>query len=438
MTQKPTRRQFIKAAATTATAGIAVPYILKNPRAIASYQANERRVIGCIGTGERWGLIVGGARRYGDVAAVCDVDAERAESAKERTGGQATVHNDYRELLDNQDIDVVLIATPDHWHAKCSIDAMKAGNDDYCEKPLSLTIDEGKKICQVTRETGRVFQVGTQQRSEFRLMFITAVALCRAGRLGEVQSASCAIAGARAGGPFAATDPPAQLDWEKWLGQSPLVDYRQQRCHYNFRWWYEYSGGKLTDWGAHYVDIAQWVLDKDDTGPISVEGTAEFPMPLENGYPTLDDRYNTATAFTISARYDDGKEIKVMQRDEDKGVLIEGDRGRIVVNRGRLVGRPVEELVDNPLPEGLIQELYKGKEPGGHMRNFFECIADRSDPISDVYSHHRAITICHLANITTRLGRPLQWDPESEQIVGDDEANTFLAREQRAGYEVTV
>jgi len=238
-----------------------------------------------------------------------------------------------------------------------------------------------------------------------------------------------------------------------WLGQAPKVDYMEKhvgkeletRAHYKFRWWYEYSGGKLTDWGAHHVDIAQWAVTGDDmahTGPHTIEPVQfKFPVPFKNGYPTVNDRYNTATEFTVRCEFADGVEIVIKDHiPEGNGIVFEGTKGRFHVGRGResLFGEPVNELKSNPLPEDLLSHLYKGKKPGHHMRNFAECVKTREQPVSDVYTHHRAITTCHLANIAMRLGRTIKWDPKAEQIVGDAEAQQWQSREQRKGYEIHV
>ncbi|MFI4876894.1 MAG: Gfo/Idh/MocA family oxidoreductase [Blastopirellula sp. JB062] len=461
------RRQFLKTSA-IAAAGIAVPSYFSGARALADEQkaesANDRPLIGCIGTGDRWNAVGANAMKFGDVVAVCDVDAQHAEKGRKRCEDEnkkkgrerkVDVYEDYQKILDRKDIDIVTIVTPDHWHSKIAIEAMKAGKDVYCEKPLTLTIDEGKKICQVAKETGRVFQVGTQQRSEMGQRFLTAVAMIQQGRIGEIQKVHVAIGGAPESGPIPVADVPKHLNWEKWLGQAPLVDYRfssggrhgKSRCHYEFRWWYEYSGGKMTDWGAHHVDVAQWGLDQQNVGgPVSLEPVmAKFPTPYQDGMPTQADRYNTATAFNVRALYPGDIEVAIRNECNDlgfgNGIMFEGTKGRFMVNRGKLVGAPVEELKDNPLPEDAIQKVYKGMTPAGgnaHMANFFECVKLRKDPISDVYSHHRAMTTCHLANIALRLDRTIRWDEKTEQIVGDDDANRWLAREARKGYEVTA
>ncbi|MDQ3329739.1 MAG: Gfo/Idh/MocA family oxidoreductase, partial [Planctomycetota bacterium] len=404
-----------------------------------------------------WKAVGPQAMEFANAIAVCDVDRahleEGAEISKKKNAekgytGEISLHEDYREVLDNKDIDVVTIVTPDHWHTKIAIEAMKAGKDVYCEKPLTLTIDEGKMICKVARETGRVFQVGTQQRTEMDQRFLKAIAIARDGRLGKINKITCVINGVGASGPIPVVDAPETLNWEKWLGQAPLVDYRykpddgkwgKSRCHYEFRWWYEYSGGKMTDWGAHHVDIAQWLIGQtgEGQGPISVEPVmAEHPVELDDkGMPTKDDQYNVATKFLVRCTFPNDVVVDIASEGRN-GLLIEGSEGRMFVSRGDLEGKPVDELKDKPLPENAIEEIYGGKKPTSHMANFFDCIENRELPISDVFSHHRALTTCHLANIAVRLGRSVKWDPATEQAVGDEVAQSMQKREQRKGYEI--
>jgi predicted dehydrogenase len=393
---------------------------------------------------------VGGhAAKFGDFLAVCDVDATHCERARTLAGGKSDCYEDYRHVLERNDIDAVTIVTPDHWHTPMAVAAMRAGKDVYCEKPLTLTVDEGKLICKVVQETGRVFQVGTQQRSEFDLMFLQAVAIAHAGRVGAIRRVTVAIGAGPASGPLPVVDPPKGLNWDFWLGPAPYADYRYKeadpshgaysRCHFEFRWWYDYSGGKLTDWGAHHVDIAQWAMKLDQTGPVRVEPLqSKFPVPFKDGYPTLDDQYNTPIEFHVKCTYANGAELIIRHNASDlgfdNGILIEGTEGRFFVNRERLTGKPVEQLAEMPLPEGTLSQLYKGKKPGNHMGNFVECLRTREQPISDVFSHHRAMTTCHLANIALRLNRPIQWNPDAEKIEGDEQAATFLYRTPRNGY----
>jgi predicted dehydrogenase len=435
------RRRFLGASAALGVGAVLPPEWLNLPSAMAqeSKSPNARPRVGCIGVGSRGSGISRDAATYGDVVALCDVDRSRVEKANADAklgGGKAVLYEDYRKLLDRKDVDVVIIGTPDHWHTKVCIDALRSGKDVYCEKPLTLTIDEGKKLCKVVQETGRVMQVGTQQRSEMGNRFLTAVAMVREGRIGKVKKVTCAIGGAPTGGPFPKATPPAGLNWDMWLGQAPLVDYREKRCHYEFRWWYEYSGGKLTDWGAHHVDIAQWAIGMERSGPLTVEPVSvKHPVPFKYGYPTEDDRYNTATEFLVRCMFPNDVEM-VIRHDTENGITFEGEKGTFFVSRGKLSGEPVDALKENPISDLRLTILRKGKRLSSHMANFFECARDRALPVSDVYSHHRAMTTCHLANIALRLGQKLTWDPATEQMVGDAEANHWQAREQRKGYEI--
>ena len=431
------------------------------PRALGFESANARPRIGVVGCGVRWDKRVyvpdgryGVGRefpKYGDIVAVCDVDAQRLERAKDIVKGwQGTAPigtGDYRKIIDDPKIDVVHISTPDHWHAKVAIEAMLAGKDVYCEKPMTLTIEEGQLICEVCKKTDSVFQVGTQQRSTPQ--FVKAIALIREGRLGELKHVQCAIGGAPTSPELPVVEPPKYFDFNQWLGPAPQVDYvfkagapniikSWSRTHYEFRWWYEYSGGKLTDWGAHHIDIATWGMDKTDTGPVTIDPVmVEHPVEFKDGYPTVDNRYNTATKFNIKAKYADGVELTIRD-DTSNGILFEGTKGRIFVNRGRLVGKPVEDLATNPLPDGALEKAYKGKELTDHVANFFDAVSTRKEPISDVFSHHRALTTCHLAGIAARVGRKIQWDPQQVKIVGDPLAQSLVAREKRQGFEIEM
>jgi len=458
MTQQQSRRDFLQNSGSLAAAATFGSYFFTSQSTSAAWKSpNERPVIGCIGTGSRWYGVMNSGFKHGDVAVVCDVDSGHAGKAKERvqqaqgSEREVAIEEDYRKVLDRDDIDIVTVVTPDHWHTKPSIEAMRAGKDVYCEKPLTLTIDEGKKIIKVLDETNRVFQVGTQQRTEMGQRFLKAIAIIRDGRIGDIQRVTCAIGGAPTSGPIPAVDAPSELNWEKWLGQAPLVDFRladtggkrpPTRAHYEFRWWYEYSGGKMTDWGAHHIDIAQWAIEQNgkDQGPTSIEPImAEHPVEFKDGMPQQDDRYNTATKFHVQTMFSNGVEMNIRHSADDlgfgNGIMFEGTKGKIFVNRGKLTGAAVEELKDNPLPDDAIVKLY-GSKPTSHFENFVNCVKSREQPISDVYSHHRAMTTCHLANIAIRLNRKLQWDPQAEQIIGDEAANQWLSREQRKGYEI--
>ena len=443
------RRRFL------AQSAVAVAAVSTRSRAAESKKDRPR--IGCVGVGGRGSGISRQAAQFGDIVAVCDADLNRARAAKARFAPDAEVYQDYRRLLDRNDVDVIINGTPDHWHTPINVDACRAGKDVYTEKPVTLTIDEGKALRRVVEETGRVVQVGNQQRSERQ--FQTAVELVRNGRIGPLRQVWVALPYyPTAGGPFTPEPVPPGLDWDLYQGQAPEREYTPTRTHFNFRWWYEYAGGITTDWGNHHVDIAQWGMGRDETGPESVDARALFPNPEGPAY------YNTADRFFARIAYPGGVEmlffvapnndrferggppfspeaidrlfgadvpdqIKTFERN---GIMFLGEKGRIFVNRGGLYGKPAEELAENPLPS----DAWRVRPSANHMANFFDCVKTRKEPVSSVRLQHRTITICHLTNISLRLGRPIGWDPETEKIVGDAEANGHLRREQRKPYVV--
>ncbi len=382
--------------------------------------------------------------RFGDIVAVCDVDSRHTEKAKQAENigkGKADAYRDYRKVLERKDIDVVSVVTPDHWHVKIAIEALQAGKHVFCQKPLTLTLEENQLIrraCQ--RFSDRVFFVGTQQRSDGQL-FVRAVNMIQKGLLGDIQKITVGINGSDVGGPFKKTTPPPELDWETWLGQAPKVDFMTERCHGSFRWWYEYSGGKFTDWGAHHIDIALWALRQDaqGTGPVEFDGTdAKHPVEFRDGYPVVDDCFNTAHDFAIKCRFASGTEMVVDSRSEN-GVLFEGTKGRMFVNRGKITGKPVEENWDrDQYTDDDRKQLYKGKPFEGHKDNFYRCIREGGLPVSDVFSHVQTMNACHLSAIAARLGRVIKWDPQAEKIVGDEQAARLFARTPRAGFEIPV
>ena len=395
--------------------------------------ANDELGIGAIGLRYQGTVIANQARPYGRVVAVCDVDRHVRDQAKASFGSTPFACEDYRELLARRDVDVVTIGTPDHWHAKMVIDACRAGKDVYCEKPLTLTVAEGQLLKQVVRETGRVVQVGSWQRSDSR--FRLAVEMVRAGRIGKLLRVEVVLGKNEVGGPFTPRTPPGNLNWNLWQGQTPDVPYLEERAHYTFRWWYEYSGGQLTDWGAHHLDIAQWAIGSE---PVAIEGRGRLPSGP--------DRYNVPLDFAVDYRFANGVTMAV--RDEgDNGILFIGETGRLFVNRGKITGLPVEALASQPLPrenytlydfDNLDRPPRAGKLDAilNHMGNFFDCVRARRTPVSDVDSSHSTVSTCHLGNISLRLGRPLVWDPTMERFPNDPAANQLLSREQRAGFEV--
>ncbi len=437
-----TRRDFLRKSAVAAATGSAVPYFSWSQKAFANQSANDRPRIGCVGVGSMGSGDARGHAGFGDVVAVCDVDARRAESAKnnDRIGkGKADAYGDYRKLIERKDIDVVSVVTPDHWHVKVAIEALEAGKHVFSQKPLTLTLEENQLIRNACKKhKDQVFFVGTQQRSDSG-RFLRAVNMVQKGLLGDIKKITVGINGGPKGGPFAKSDPPAELDWDFWLGQAPKVDYIDKRCHYQFRWWYEYSGGKFTDWGAHHVDIATWAIEQNSEGqgPIEIDGTdAKHPVPFVDGYPTVDDCYNTSHDYAVKCKFASGIEMIVDSRSPN-GILFEGSKGRMFVNRGKITGTPIDEKWDEGKygPDDLTR-LYKGKPHEGHKNNFYRCISEGGLPVSDVYSHVQMLNTCHLCALAARLGRVIKWDPQAEKIVGDEQAASLFARKQRKGFEI--
>lgn len=393
---------------------------------------NDEIALGVIGTGGQGVAIMKTAlnQKGVRVAAVCDVDAGRRAKAVEevrkiKPGAEVATHADFRELVARDDLDAVLVGTVDHWHALASIAAMKDGLDVYCEKPLSLTIDEGQAMLKAARKYDRIFQTGSMQRSDPRYRLVCE--LVRAGKIGKVHTVEARIGENPVGGPFQVSEPPKDLDWDFWKGPTPDVPYIKEKCHYNFRWWYEYSGGKLTDWGAHHHDIAQWGLNRDDSGPVSVTAVGLAPPKEPNSY-------NCHPHFSVEYEYADGTRLLSSSLGENGNRFI-GEDGWVFVSRSRM------EASD---PEILKQPLRKDalgfNMLANHMANFLDGVRTRTRPVCDVEIGHRSATVCHLGAIALRLGRPLRWDPKAERFVGPDadQGNAMIAREYRSPWKLEV
>ena len=439
-----TRRQLLLSTAAACAVKAAGCAVQKQGRPAADGPG-----IGVIGLRYQGSVIAAQARRHGRIVGIADVDRgcldlslidKKVTGQTVMTPGEiyagvaaADRHVDYRRLLDDKRIDVILIGTPDHWHSKMLIDAVKAGKDVYCEKPLTLTIDEGKEIRKAVSGSGRIVQVGSWHRSDHR--FRTAVEMVRQGRIGTLEKVEVVLGKNEVGGPFASQPVPATLDWNLWQGQTPDVPYVPERCHFTFRWWQAYSGGDLTDWGAHHVDIARWAINAE---PVEIDGKAT--------YPTTPGGYDVPIEYSVRYRFAHGVELTVADYGRN-GILFTGSEGRLFVNRGTLAGKPVEDLKDRPLPREsfTLYDFDNNSRPErsgkidaivNHMGNFFDCVAARRQPIADVESGHRSVSVCHLGNISCKLGRPLNWDPVTERFVSDEEADALLSRPQRKGFEV--
>jgi predicted dehydrogenase len=398
----------------------------QNAGAQQKFDANSQINIGLIGPGGsrggfRQGLgdTIQASRKAGvKVVAVCDVDAlHMTEAANVFKLEMKDAYKDYRDLLARKDIDAVVIGTPDHWHSIIATAAMKAGKDVYCEKPLTLTIDEGKRLVKTQKATGRVFQTGSQQRSDSR--FRLACELVRNGRIGKLKNVTCHLPGGNIGGPFEVKPVPADFDFDFWLGPAPVKDYVVERTHGSFRHWLDYSGGMLTDWGAHHHDIAQWGLGMDSSGPISVQGYGRSAKIGENCY-------NAFPEYDIYFTYPNGVTMHTTNQGEN-GVEFEGENGTLFVSRGTIRASD-PAILEEALPSNATR-LYVSND---HVQNFIDCIRTRQKPICNVEVGHRSVSVCHLANISLRCGgRKLEWDPVAERFPKDKEAESMVARAPR-------
>ena len=451
---KHTRRDFLKTTACATAAGMAVPYFFTGAAGGAEESKSDKLIVASIGVGGRGSEIGNQAASLGNMVACADVHLGNANNFAKRFGGKCQVFQDYRKVLDSKDVQAVTIGTPDHWHIKIAVEAMAAGKDVYCEKPLTLTLDESRIICKAVKNSDRVFQVGTQQRSEFGSAFLEAVAIARSGRLGKKLTAKASVGNGNSGGPFKNEDPPKELDFNFWLGQAPKVPFCPNRIGWDFRWWFDYSGGNVTDWGVHHTDIAMWALGGENTGIVEVEGKGEFPLGrqlmldyLLGKKPVADlpNSFNVARSFDCNMLLPNGNTINLNSVGND--LKIAGEKGHLAVNRGpngegSLRGKFVEELKKNPADKAWLDaevaKLYKGKPIRGHMAHFFDCIKDRSQPVSDVYSHCNSVNACHMANIAMLLDRKVKWDRQKYEFIGDDDANQLTRRKQREPYTITV
>jgi predicted dehydrogenase len=435
------RRSFLKNCSKTAAfAGIPLWFMERELSQAATAStpasANDRPGIALIGCGGMGRGNAQDAARFGDIVAVCDVDESHASAAAKqfaKDGKTPAQFADFRRVLERPDVHVIVQATPDHWHTLINMAAARAKKDVYGQKPLTLTIDEGKRLVKAVRENKIVFQTGSQQRSDKR--FRLACELVRNGRIGKLKQVTVFLPAGLRGGPFPTVPVPQGLDWETYQGQAPKVDFVKERCHLTFRYWLDYSGGTMTDWGAHHNDIARWAIGQD--GPQEVEGTV-LAQPVAGGYTAFSE-YEVTFTWANGIRHvakttrDDNIYGGVVNKEgQHNGVRFEGSDGWIWVNRGDLNASD-EMIITTPLGDNAIQ-LEKSRD---HMENFFECIRSRKDPVCTVETGHRSVSVCHLGAIALRLGRKLRWDPAREAFIGDGapEANGFVAREMRTPFD---
>lgn len=435
------RRSFLRTCSAVAAAtGLPLWFVEDELRAAATdspkVSPNDRPAIALVGCGGMGRGDAANASRFGEIVAVCDVDDSHAEAAAKQFSKDGKVparFNDFRKVMERGDVHIILTGTPDHWHTLVNLAAVQSGKDVYGEKPLTLTIDEGKHLVPAVRKHQRIFQTGSQQRSDPR--FRLACELVRNGRLGKLKSVTAWLPAGLREGPFKPEPVPKSLNWDFWQGQAPAADYMKQRCHLFFRYWYDYSGGTMTDWGAHHNDIALWAIGLP--GPVKVKAKA-LAQPIPGGYTAISDYEVTFTyANDVLHHVRSTKGDTIFGTVEDpqgqrNGVRFTGSDGWIWVNRGTIQASD-KGLLATPLPE-KAERLYNSED---HMGNFFECVRSRKLPIADVEAGHRAASVCHLGNIALRTGLELQWDPAAEKFVGEHaaEGNAYLSREMRKPYD---
>jgi myo-inositol 2-dehydrogenase / D-chiro-inositol 1-dehydrogenase len=417
---KVSRRRFLA----RGVAGVVLPWVFPGSLFGADGPGNKIAV-GFIGTGDhgtQWNL-----DRYlklpaAKVIMVCDVDGARMRKAKAIVDSvydneDCAMSKDFRDVLARKDIDAVMISTPDHWHTLISVLAARAGKDVQCEKP-TLTIEEGKTLIQNIRKTNRVFQTSTEDRS--LPMYHRMAELVRNGRIGKLRRIEVIL-------PRQPTEPgdptpqpvPADLDWDMWLGPAPFAPYTKQRAHFNFRWISDYSGGIIPDWGAHLFDTAQWANDTERTGPVEVDGKGTF---WEGGL------YNTVKDYDITFRYANG--VVMTCKPGNPSLKFIGTDGWVGNTgwRGK-VEASSDEILNSKIGS---DEIHLYTNPEGEHDDFLKCIKTRKDPYFPVDIGHRVSTICHLANISIKLGRKLKWDPKAERFENDDAANAMCSRPTRS------
>ncbi len=424
------RRSFLQTAAAMAAA-TSLPNWYLNELAQSAAAAplwDEKPAIALIGCGGMGKGDANNASRFGRIVALCDVDDSQLAAAK-KLWPDAETYKDFRKVMDRKDIQVVICGTVDHWHTLISLAALRSKKDVYCEKPLTLTIEEGQHLVSAVRDTGGILQTGSQQRSEknFRL----ACELVRNGRIGKLQHISVWLPRGRREGPFTKSSAPAGFDWNMWQGPTPEVEYVKERTHVTFRYWWDYSGGTMTDWGAHHNDIALWGLGLERSGPVSIDAKPTVEM-IPDGFSAtseyaVDYVYaNGVTHSCYSTAANEWNGAVADPKGQQHGVKFEGADGWIWVTRGAIEASNPEFLT-TPLASDAVR-LYESND---HMGNFFDCIRTRKAPICEAEIGHRSASLCHLGVLSLRLGRKLQWNPEAEQFVGDDDANHWLRRELR-------
>lgn len=422
---RSTRRQFvIRSAATAGAVGLSTSWWPCSSR--AQVAAGNRIRVGAIGVGGRGSLLLQQLPESAELVALCDCNESRANSFKSKAKGDWPVYTDYRKILDRKDIDAVIVATGEFQRVKPCIEACQAGKDVYAEKPLTLYIQEGRALVQAVRKYQRILQVGTQQRS--MEMNRVACEIVRNGGLGkilEVRAIAYPGATVSPSQPFPAQEVPTGLDWNMWLNQAAERPYNEKWM--SWMQWQDFAGGQMTNWGAHGVDQIQWALGMDATGPVELNPLTPGP----NGQVRMKYANGTVVNFVIEP-----------DKGPMGGAIFICEKGKLEVNRNKFTSNPPEIAQELLKQLDVVEEERKWSDSLAlwqakwHMQNWLDCIRSRKPPVADVEVGHRSVTVCHLANIVRTLGRKLKWNPESESFDDDADANKFLIRERRIGFEL--
>lgn len=415
------RRSFLRRSVAAAGAGLTFPAVI--PASVLGGRAPSNRIVmgaigvGSQGTGDMRGFL---NKPQVQMVAVCDVDQGHRNGAKDivdqKYGNRdCRAYHDFRELIGRGDLDAVQLALPDHWHAIPAIEAARAGLDIHGQKPLARSIREGRAICDAVHRYGRVWQTGSQQRSEYN--FRRACELVRNGRIGKILKIEVGLPTGSGTDVKGIQEVPKGLDWDFWLGPAPKVPYRGV-AHWNWRWIMDYSGGQLTDWAGHHIDIAHWGMGWDRTGPVEIEGRGNYPN---------EGLYNVPTEYRFTCKYADGIVMTVANNKQlTQGAKWYGETGWIHVNRGGLRASDEKILKEQIGPNEI--KLYESRD---HKQNFLDCVKSRKLTICPVEVGHRSISVGLLGEIAMLTGRKIKWDPETDEIAGDPEASALLGRSYR-------